>query len=102
MATPTIEYELTRPRERGPDKPSALDKWMVDIVEGERRGGVYCCAAEYYVIVLVTLIGWKNILKYSLLELQSADWRFLFKFHTHTLQCSLKAQGVFLAFTNRL
>lgn len=33
-----IEYELTRERGLwGPDKPSPLDKWMVDIVEGEGR-----------------------------------------------------------------
>ena len=31
-----IEYELTRERGLwGPDKPSLLDKWMVDIVEGK-------------------------------------------------------------------
>ena len=47
-------------------------------------------------------LGWNqffNLLKYSLLELQSDRRRLLFKFHT--LQCSLKVQGVFLAFTNQ-
>ena len=48
-------------------------------------------------------LGWNqffNLLKYSLLELQSDRRKLLFKFHA--LQCSLKAQGVFLAFTNQL
>lgn len=38
-----IEYELTRERGLwGPEKSSALDKWMVDPVEGEmgRRDGM--------------------------------------------------------------
>ena len=48
-------------------------------------------------------LGWNqffNLLKYSLLELQPDRRRILFIFHT--LQCSLKAQGVFLAFTDQL
>ena len=48
-------------------------------------------------------LGWNqffNLLKYSPLELQSDRRRLLFKFHT--LQCSLKVQRVFLAFTNQL